>query len=450
MKLTKYFLLASILIIGVSCAHSDDYRIVEKNYQEWEVTKTILDIKNLATNEVQAYTEDDVIEGYVVSSDEGGVFYKSISFQNEDGTAGFSIPVDNYNLFSEVEIGRKVYIKLKGLYFMIKHDGLVIGDLYQGNDVGRLIPLKFKNHVGISKETKTEDELVKVLNITELKNNEHINTLVELHGVQFELSAVGKTFFDPNNAFGGATNYNLEQNINDEIKTIVFRTGQFAKFAQKTVPAEKGIVRGVLTKYNTTYQFSVRTYNDLNLTEERFHISTAIGGENMEFLANINENFSNFPANTTEFPIYGNDQTAGGRFWSVRSFSGNNYIQLNAYNNSAPETKSYFILPVIFNGNNSLSFKTKDGYYNGDVLNVYYTTVNNYTYGNLIQPNLYTNITDQFSYSSGTTGGYAQNFTESGVYQFPNSLTGNGYIIFEYSGTSSRTTTIQIDDIVYN
>lgn len=453
MKLKSIIIvLSSSIALLTSCANSDDYGIIDIEYQELDTTKTIDEIKEIATANATLYQEDDIIEGYVVSSDEGGTFYKSISFQNLEGTAGFSMAVDNHNLYSEVEPGRKVFIKLKGLYIGQKHDGLVIGDLFNESEVGRLTPAKFREHIAISKETKTEEELVHVRTIDELKDNKYINTLVEIQDVQFEIDAVGKPFYDAQKAFGGATNYNVEQLIGEEIKKIVVRTSEFADFAKNLVPEERGTMRGVITKYNTTYQFGIRTLKDLNLTEKRFHLSTAIGGENMTFLTSVNEDFSSFPTSNTQssFPIYGNDYSIGGRYWSVREFGGNKYIQLTAYGNQAEETKSYFIVPVSYNGNNTLSFKTKDGHYKENVLNVYYTKVDNYTYGDFINTSLFENITSQFNIAQGTTSGYAQNFTESGTYNFPSSLVGEGYIIFEYAGSKTNTTTMQLDDIVFN
>src|SRR5690606_41123821 len=125
-------------------------------------------------------------------------------------------------------------------------------------------------------------------------------------------------------------------------------------------------------------------------------------------------------------------------------------IQLTAYGNQAPVTKSYFIVAVAVNGNNTLSFETKDGHYNGDALNVYYVSAHQCSYGDLIQSEGFTNITDQFTYSTGSTSGYASAFVPSGNYTFPSNVTGNGYIIFEYSGSTSVTTTIQIDNILFN
>jgi hypothetical protein len=59
-------------------------------------------------------------------------------------------------------------------------------------------------------------------------------------------------------------------------------------------------------------------------------------------------------------------------------------------------------------------------------------------------------ITSSFTIATGTTSGYANNFTNSGDYVIPASLTGNGYFIFEYSGNgvgNVLTTTMQLDDI---
>jgi hypothetical protein len=65
---------------------------------------------------VSQYKYDDVIEAYVVSSDEAGNFFKSISFQTlatATTPTGFSVPVDASNLYIEFRVGNKVYVKLK-------------------------------------------------------------------------------------------------------------------------------------------------------------------------------------------------------------------------------------------------------------------------------------------------------------------------------------------------
>ena len=60
---------------------------------------------------------DVVIEGYVVSSDKSGNIYKSISIQDkyENPTAAIKIAVDQTDLYTKYNVGRKVYVNLKGL-----------------------------------------------------------------------------------------------------------------------------------------------------------------------------------------------------------------------------------------------------------------------------------------------------------------------------------------------
>lgn len=446
MKKNKYILIVcafAATLFCTNCANSDDLTAPTPTFHEATANITLDGLYNKATDSVQLYTEDDILEAYVTSSDEGGSFYKSISFQDEKGTKGFSIAVDMYNTSTYISPGRKVYVYLKDLHFSIAHGSLVIGALHEGT-VGRIRPQDFYKKVLPSNIKVDETSLMKTLTLAQLKNNNNINTLVEIKDIHFDPAVFGKSFYDETNAIGGATNINLL----DATGSVIFRTSEFAKFANETIPKKLGTVRGVLTKFNNDFQLMARTFNDLQFTTE---YKTAIGGESMAFKSSIMESFESFEVgtNATTFPIYGNDYSTGGKYWAVKLFQNNKYIQLTAFNNNAAITKSYFIMPVKFNGSNSMSFETKDGYFNGNVLHVYYTTAANYTYGGTIKAETFTNITTNFTYSTGNTNGYAQNFVPSGNFQFPTSATGDGYIIFEYSGTPALTTTIQIDNIKF-
>ena len=59
------------------------------------------------------YTADDIIEAYVISSDEGGNFYKNMYFQPLDGSKGFNLSIDESNLYAKnYQPGKKVFLKL--------------------------------------------------------------------------------------------------------------------------------------------------------------------------------------------------------------------------------------------------------------------------------------------------------------------------------------------------
>jgi hypothetical protein len=109
-------------------------------------------------------------------------------------------------------------------------------------------------------------------------------------------------------------------------------------------------------------------------------------------------------------------------------------------------------VPIDFTAANRLSFKTQDRFNVGAVLKVYYST-NYVLFSNIANATL-VDITANFTIASGTTGSASQPFVNSGVYNLPNSLNGNGFIIFEYTGgyifNPALTTTMHIDDIVVN
>ena len=115
MKNLKIIFSTLVFTTLVSCVNSDDYNApdLSGDCSTLTTTKTVQEVKATATTTAQQYVNDDIIEAYVTSSDEGGNFYKSISMVSVDGVQGFSMPVDDYNLYTKYEPGRKVYIKLK-------------------------------------------------------------------------------------------------------------------------------------------------------------------------------------------------------------------------------------------------------------------------------------------------------------------------------------------------
>ena len=103
MKKIKLIFGLAIAASIVSCVNSDDYGTpdLSENCTDLTVTKTVQDITTTSSTSFQQYIGDDVIEAYVTSSDEGGNFYKSISFVSVDGLVGFSMPIDAYNIYTK-------------------------------------------------------------------------------------------------------------------------------------------------------------------------------------------------------------------------------------------------------------------------------------------------------------------------------------------------------------
>lgn len=431
----------SLSLLFTACADSDNYDAPEIEYHTKQANITIEELYDLADATVKQFEEDLIVEAYVSSSDEGGTFYKSLSLQNREGTKGFSMSVDAYNIYTLAEPGRKVYIELKDLYYTIQHGSLVIGDLYQEISVGRMRPQMFSQKVFLSAEKVAEEDLMRTVTIRELQNDNFINILVQINEAQFAIEAVGNTYYDAANVLGGATNHILI----DATGRLIFRTSSFAKFGHVEIPFKSGSVRGVMTKYNSDYQFLARTLNDIQLNNDYIYEATHKGGTNIVFNPTVFINFESYAVDSEVFPEMVNDQTAGGRYWATKTFSGNKYAQITSFGGGGVTANAYLFVPAQFTGTNAVSFETKDGYYRGETLKVYYVPQNYYEVGQYITKDNFVDITANFTISKDNAEGYGANFIPSGSFTIP--FTGNGYIVFEYSGTPTVSTTMQIDNI---
>lgn len=448
----------------VSCINSDDYGVPNMACVEPGVTvnKTVADVKTASTTVYRKYTDDDVIEGYVTSSDERGNFFKTVYLQTkpEDGSnpVGFAVSIDKTTLFgSYFYPGRKIYVKLKDLYFMRQNSILAIGDQYTTNGLdpqdanavlafGRIPEYKYAKFIQPSCTEVDEEQLVRYLTLTQALNDNNLGTLIELKNVQFADNEVGQTYYQEgiSATAGGATNRYI---VDAAGATVAVRTSSYSNFSGNKIPAKSGNIRGVLTKYGSDYQFVVREEEDIKLTNDvRIDPAPPIIGTGLAYGA-FYETFESYAVVTSgasTLPNAINDAAVGTSYWQVRSFSGNKYLQFSSYNNTNAANRVLYIVPADFSVAAKLSFVSKDGYSNGNPLKVYYTT--NYTPGGDINAATLTDITARFTIASGTTSGYATNFTNSGVYTIP--ATGQGYVIFEYAGANSGiNTTMQLDNI---
>jgi hypothetical protein len=464
----KNILLKSLLILTVSlgtlssCVNSDDYSTPESTLTTTELTSTttvaaVNAAANLAAstaNPIIEYTTDDIIEGYVTSNDEAGTFYKSISFQTipTDGTApiGFSIPINVTTLYGKgFTPGRKVFIKLKGLYVGKIFGSLQIGSLYEGT-IGRVSEFEWKNHLFPSATKVAEDTFVRTLTLANAYTDANQNTLVELDLVQFADGSINRTYYDVDSG-GGATNHLLIATTGGPQNIIRFSS--FAPFTGKQVPSGSGKIRGVLSKYNTDFQFVVRYESDIKLTNPRVDVFPPIVGNATTFSSTLNEPFIGYSNNQTNFPKYINDAFVGSRYWQLRSFGSNSYIEQSAFNGSGNpglDLKTYFFVPVDFSAANTFTFKEAMRFNAGNALKVYYVTSADYAPGSVADIKKFTNITSSFNITYPALGASENTINSAGVYAIPTTLTGTGYFVFEYTGSATVTTTVQIDDIVIN
>ncbi len=307
---------------------------------DFTVNKTIDKVYELSSATAKQYSYDDIIEAYVVSSDEEGNFFKSISFQTKAleklPAIGFSVPVDASNTYIDYRVGNKVYIKLKNQFTDLYYGGLRIGNLYVSNagdpTIGRISQNDIKNVLNASCTIIDENQLVESLSIEEALNDSKLNTLIELNNVEFTEDALGRHYFEETNNVGGSTNWNLRDKSGNQ---IIFRTSSYAKFADHFVPEGSGKIRGILTKFSSDYQFMVRFENDIAMNGKR---NTPFFSEDFQVVKN-NVNFV--------LPGWSNIVEKATKLWKSTVYSGNGYAEFNTTSTTAVENIAWMISPKI-------------------------------------------------------------------------------------------------------
>ena len=255
-----------------SCVKDDDYEIPNPNGEKplppFSGKVVTFDVATAqATNTVVTYGADEAIEGYVISSDEGGNFYKKIYIQNEEKTKGVTVVINKSGLYTEFPLGAKVQLRLKGLTSQANNGGVDFGDgIYQGNNnrtgVGQMSEATYKKHLFEKGGTrKTLAELAKAdTSINTLKVEANVNQLITLKGVHFKTADVGKEMHQKTNDARQGTDYTL---TDAQGNTIPFRTSRYAKFKDEKVPAGTLDITGVLTKFGQNWQFMISNYADI-------------------------------------------------------------------------------------------------------------------------------------------------------------------------------------------
>lgn len=332
--------LASSLLFICSCSTEIANPKLECTQPDFKVNKTVEKVYELSSNTAKQYLYNDIIEAYVVSSDEGGNFFKTISLQTKASerisAIGFSVPVDASNTYIDYRIGNKVYVKLKNQFTDLYYGGLRIGSLYVSNagdpTVGRISQNEYKNVLNASCTIIDENQLVESLSIEQALLDTKLNTLIELNDVEFTEAALGRHYFEESNNIGGSTNWNLRDKTGNQ---IIFRTSSYAKFADHFVPEGNGKVKGILTKFGTDYQLMVRSEEDVVMNGKR---SIPFFAEDFQSVKN-NVNFA--------LPGWSNIVVKAAKLWRSMVYAGNGYAEFNTTSTTAAENIAWLVSPKI-------------------------------------------------------------------------------------------------------
>lgn len=277
-KISIIIALTCSVFFAQSCVKDDDYSIPPVDCTG--LTKT-MDLAGLiakvdastVTNNLVYFTEDAVIEGYVISSDQSGNFYKTFSLQNHPSnptTKGIQVEIDQSSLYTAYPMGSLVQIQLKGLVAGYDRGVLKIGSTYSTATsdevrVGRMVSLLAKTNV-----KKTCEPIQTIVpriytKISDALKPENVNTLVTIQNVQFENPTADGTYGD----VVGETTVNRKL-IDKKGKTVDLRNSGYATWAGTPLPTNSGEITVVVSYYNGTYQLFISDLNDVKFNQPRF------------------------------------------------------------------------------------------------------------------------------------------------------------------------------------
>lgn len=284
----KYFSIIRIFILSLtvfltSCVQDDVYSTpdLQGKCQDLTPTKTIAEVKTAFANNTATITDDIIIEGYVSSSDESGNVYKTIYLQDapENPTQGLVVSVDAVSTYTSFPQGSKVYIKLKGLAFGRYGNVLQVGynnidPITNTSTFGRIPEKLVANHLVRSCASKVKI-VPKVITLASLTNTSTVDpligALVQINNAEFPINLLCN-IYAPN---GTTVNRQIvDPTMTTPINSRVVRNSGYASFAADQLPSGNGTFIGILSKFNSDYQFFINRVSDLNMKGARLDGTT--------------------------------------------------------------------------------------------------------------------------------------------------------------------------------
>ncbi|MCR8667013.1 DUF5689 domain-containing protein [Aestuariibaculum sp. M13] len=429
MKTTNIYitLALSFVLVFTSCVHDDDYSIPNLEIEEPNITAntTISIVKDMYAGSLVDFDEANnggelIIEGYVVSNDEAGNFYKVLIIQDkpEDPTAAIQLDVDVTSLYALYKPGQKIYVKLNGLGMDELNSVLHIGAI-EGTSVGRISAFNYDDYIVRSAEVATI--VPKVITPSEFSDN-YINMLVQIDNMQLNSSEVGEPYANADNTF---TVNRYLKNCDDNSQTIIRNSG-FADFKNELFPVGQGAIVAVFSKYNSDYQLFIRDTEDV-----------MFDGSRCDPL--FEDSFSS--GNLNKWTTY---SVVGDQVWYYNTFGNpNDSATMSGYSSGNKDNEDWLISKAIDLSSvtsATLTFQTVKRYAGNDI-ELYMCT--DYMGGDPTTDGTWVQLTADFD----TNINSWSSWTDSGDVDVSVAAGGNLFIAFKYTSTTSASSTYEIDNV---
>lgn len=448
MKMTKYLpvlaALIAVALTGCDYNNEDDPPVVTFKP---DTIITVQNVKDLYAGQlaIDDYTLRFPVEithgwalrGIITASDKiDGNMYKEAFIQ--DASGGLRLIFEST---SGLYIGDSVIVNMKGLWIGDYGDFWQVGSVPYTEADGDIRVAGMNMDKQILKTSVNNPTWPDTLTVAQAKSASYLGKLVTLKNVQFADEAVNHTYADVVSDPPETVNHDLM----DCNKTrIIVRTSGYAAFAGDTITDKNGTMTGIITKFSSDYQFIIRNFSEVKLTNDRCLPGVPDLGTPVE---TINQNFSSF-SNNAEIQVTGWQNIAqyGSRTWQAKYFSGNTYAQATGYNSDLSSMVVWMITrPVTISAQKVLSFQTAQAYWEHAAghkpFEVFYST--NYTGRNLL-----TAAWVPINATLAVETDPEHTFINSGNINLPVEAGKSCVIAFRYTGSDSESTSYRIDNIL--
>jgi Family of unknown function (DUF5689)/Domain of unknown function (DUF5017) len=417
-------------------------------------------------------TTDVIISGIVVANDKSGNFYKQLFIQ--DSTGAMQILIDANSLYGTYPVGRRVFVKCKGVTLTDASYNMVLGvkAMISGTPSIEGIPGNVVSQylVGGSLNNPVVPIPVTINDLQTSMNNRYINALVKLEGYEFISTDTAKTYSDTS-AYKSTQNRYITLGCTSTNQVVV-RNSAYANFAGYSVPNGNGSITAVYTVFRSspisatiTKQLLLRDTSDVQFNNPR------CGAPPPGTVVLLSEDFESQTITTSPTPYapvavtgWTNLFQNGTVLFTARSFSNNKYAYMSGFGTGAANVTTWLVTKGInldATASETLTFKTMQGFIltttpGGTPVqsDLKILISNNFSGTGNPWDATWTDITSQAALSPGsTTSTFPSSFTPSGNIDL-SSYTGTIHVAFRYEGAdpagtaSDKTSAWEVDDIM--
>lgn len=265
-----------VLVLGgtISCKKTFDSPPYPSDNVNLVANMTIMGLKTYHTipGQIDTISQDVVISGIVTANDQSGNFYKQLFIQ--DSTGAMQILVDASSLYATYPVGRRVYLKCKGLALSDYYGNMQLGVRAVVGGVASVqgIPSALVSQylVGGSLNNPVVPITVNAANLGSNLDDIYINALIKLQGYEFVSTDTAKTYSDTS-VYKSTQNRLISTGCGSGTKLTV-RTSAYANFAGEYLPKGNGDITAIYTIYKSTSatkQLIIRNSSDVQFNASR-------------------------------------------------------------------------------------------------------------------------------------------------------------------------------------